>query len=84
MVSISYYSSDKSLKKLPPPSSKEKLNWLKDYVYIGKSEDKENLLRVAFVKEGGKLVDVENQNESTNGTDIYYDGNFGYWTENQP
>jgi len=64
----------------PSPVVGNSLNWLGDYMYLGKTDQGENRLRVAKVLESGKVVSL-NDGDPSEKYEIQYDRYLGYQTD---
>ncbi len=61
----------------PKPIVGNGLDWLQDYIYLGKAESGENRLRVAKVLDSGAVVSLDG-GEALEKCSIQYDQNLGY------
>jgi CRISPR-associated endonuclease/helicase Cas3 len=61
----------------PKPTAGNGLDWLQEYLYLGKSEQGENRLRVAKIMDNGVIVSLDN-GEASEKYSIQYDQYLGY------
>lgn len=73
MVTVAAYGAPRSV-------SQQKIDWLRDYWYIGEAMRHESLLRVALIDSDGKLKSVDGFSPALEGQRISYRQDMGYVT----